>query len=49
MSSSRRGAFSSGNHAQAVALAGQVADTPRVIVMPRDAPAVKRTAAKRMA
>jgi len=44
----RRGvvAFSSGNHAQAVALAGQLLDTPRVIVMPRDAPAVKREAAK---
>jgi threonine dehydratase len=42
----RRGvvAFSSGNHAQAVALAGQLLDTPRVIVMPRDAPAVKRKA-----
>jgi threonine dehydratase len=44
----RRGvvAFSSGNHAQAVALAGQLLDTPRVIVMPRDAPAVKRAAAE---
>jgi len=39
-------AFSSGNHAQAVALAGQLLDTPRVIVMPRDAPAVKRAAAE---
>ena len=40
----RRGvvAFSSGNHAQAVALAGQILDIPRVIVMPADAPAVKR-------
>jgi threonine dehydratase len=39
----RRGvvAFSSGNHAQAVALAGQILDIPRVIVMPDDAPAVK--------
>jgi threonine dehydratase len=37
-------AFSSGNHAQAVALAGQLLDIPRVIVMPRDAPAVKRRA-----
>jgi threonine dehydratase len=36
--------FSSGNHAQAVALAGQVLDIPRVIVMPSDAPAVKRIA-----
>jgi threonine dehydratase len=42
----RRGvvSFSSGNHAQAVALAGQVLDIPRVIVMPSDAPAVKRIA-----
>jgi threonine dehydratase len=39
-------AFSSGNHAQAVALAGHLLDTPRVIVMPRDAPAVKRAATK---
>src|SRR6476620_11332100 len=39
----RRGvvAFSSGNHAQAVALAGRLLDIPRVIVMPSDAPAVK--------
>ena len=39
----RRGVvtFSSGNHAQAIALAGQVLDIPRVIVMPSDAPAVK--------
>jgi threo-3-hydroxy-L-aspartate ammonia-lyase len=36
--------FSSGNHAQAIALAGQLLDIPRVIVMPSDAPAVKRTA-----
>jgi threonine dehydratase len=42
----RRGVvtFSSGNHAQAIALAGQVLDIPRVIVMPSDAPAVKRAA-----
>ena len=42
----RRGvvAFSSGNHAQAVALAGQILGVPRVIVMPTDAPAVKRIA-----
>jgi threonine dehydratase len=42
----RRGvvAFSSGNHAQAIALAGQLLDIPRVIVMPNDAPAVKRRA-----
>jgi threo-3-hydroxy-L-aspartate ammonia-lyase len=36
--------FSSGNHAQAVALAGQVLGIPRVIVMPSDAPTVKRQA-----
>jgi threonine dehydratase len=36
--------FSSGNHAQAIALAGQLLDIPRVIVMPSDAPAVKRIA-----
>jgi threonine dehydratase len=37
-------AFSSGNHAQAVALAGRVLAIPCVIVMPSDAPAVKRAA-----
>src|SRR5215831_2512905 len=36
--------FSSGNHAQAIALAGQVLGIPRVIVMPSDAPTVKRIA-----
>ncbi len=36
--------FSSGNHAQAVALAGRILDIPRVIVMPLDAPDVKRAA-----
>ncbi len=42
----RRGvvAFSSGNHAQAVALAGRILDIPRVIVMPADSPEVKRRA-----
>jgi threo-3-hydroxy-L-aspartate ammonia-lyase len=42
----RRGVltFSSGNHAQAVALAGRLLGIPRVIVMPDDAPAVKRHA-----
>src|SRR5215468_7296985 len=42
----RRGVvtFSSGNHAQAIALAGQMLDVPRVIVMPSDAPEVKRIA-----
>jgi threonine dehydratase len=44
----RRGvvAFSSGNHAQAVALAGQLLDIPRVIVMPTDSPSVKRAATR---
>ncbi len=39
----RRGvvAFSSGNHAQAVALAGKLLGVPAVIVMPEDAPRVK--------
>jgi threonine dehydratase len=36
--------FSSGNHAQAIALAGRGLDIPRVIVMPSDAPDVKRVA-----
>jgi threonine dehydratase len=42
----RRGVvtFSSGNHAQAIALAGQILDIPRTIVMPDDAPEVKRAA-----
>ena len=42
----RRGvvAFSSGNHAQAVALAGKLLDISRVIVMPSDSPEVKRIA-----
>ena len=39
-------AFSSGNHAQAVALAGQLLGIPRVIVMPADAPAVKVAATR---
>lgn len=34
-------AFSSGNHAQAIALASALHDVPATIVMPRDAPAVK--------
>jgi threonine dehydratase len=34
-------AFSSGNHAQGVALAAQLTGTPAVIVMPTSAPAVK--------
>ncbi len=36
--------FSSGNHAQAVALAGRLLDTPTTIVMPADAPLIKRRA-----
>ncbi|MGI8707043.1 MAG: pyridoxal-phosphate dependent enzyme, partial [Actinomycetota bacterium] len=31
-------AFSSGNHAQAVALAAKILDVPAVLVMPEDAP-----------
>jgi len=44
----RRGvvAFSSGNHAQAVALAGHLLGIPAVIVMPADAPAVKVAATR---
>ena len=44
----RRGvlAFSSGNHAQAVALAGQILKIKTVIVMPEDAPAVKLAATR---
>lgn len=37
-------AYSSGNHAQAVALAGRVLGIPRTIIMPNNAPAVKREA-----
>jgi len=42
----RRGVltFSSGNHAQAVALAGRMLGIPTVIVMPSDAPPVKKAA-----
>ena len=44
----RRGviAFSSGNHAQAVALAGQLLGVPATIVMPADAPKVKLEATR---
>jgi threonine dehydratase len=44
----RRGvvAYSSGNHAQAVALAGRLLGVPAVIVMPDDAPAVKLAATR---
>src|SRR6202042_1106441 len=45
----RRGvvAYSSGNHAQAVAAAARLLDVPAVIVMPRDAPAVKLARTRR--
>jgi threonine dehydratase len=39
-------AFSSGNHAQAIALAAQLLDMKAVIVMPEDAPALKIAATK---
>ena len=44
----RRGvvAFSSGNHAQGVALAAQLLGVPAVIVMPSDAPAAKLAATR---
>ncbi len=44
----RRGvvAFSSGNHAQAVALAGKLLGVPATIVMPADAPRVKLEATR---
>jgi threonine dehydratase len=44
----RRGlvAFSSGNHAQAVALVAKLHGVPAVIVMPRDAPAAKLEATR---
>src|SRR5690606_12252788 len=44
----RRGvvAFSSGNHAQAVALSGRLLDTPITVVMPADAPQIKQNATR---
>src|SRR3954464_4933342 len=44
----RRGVltYSSGNHAQALALAGRLLDAPVTIVMPGDAPAVKVAATR---
>jgi threonine dehydratase len=44
----RRGvvAFSSGNHAQAIAYAGQLQNVPTVIIMPKDAPAMKVAATR---
>jgi len=38
--------FSSGNHAQAIALAAQIMEVSATLVMPHDAPAVKRAAAE---
>ncbi|MEQ8330353.1 MAG: threonine/serine dehydratase [Longimicrobiales bacterium] len=40
--------YSSGNHAQAVALAGRLRGLRAVVVMPTDAPAVKRKGAERL-
>ena len=39
-------AFSSGNHAQAIALAAQLQGVPATIVMPQDAPAMKMAATR---
>ncbi len=39
-------AFSSGNHAQALARSGKLLDIPVTIVMPNDAPAVKQAATR---
>lgn len=39
-------AFSSGNHAQAIALAARLLDIPATIVMPHDAPAAKVAATR---
>jgi threonine dehydratase len=39
-------AFSSGNHAQAIALSARLLGMPAAIVMPRDAPALKITATR---
>ncbi|MBD2102910.1 threo-3-hydroxy-L-aspartate ammonia-lyase [Leptolyngbya sp. FACHB-261] len=38
--------YSSGNHAQALALAGQLLAVPITVVMPQDAPAVKQAATR---
>lgn len=40
--------YSSGNHAQAVALAGKLRDIPVVVVMPTTAPKIKRDGAQRL-
>ncbi|AFQ50526.1 threo-3-hydroxy-L-aspartate ammonia-lyase [Burkholderia cepacia] len=39
-------AFSSGNHAQAIALSARILDIPATIVMPQDAPAAKMAATR---
>ncbi|MCH8276645.1 MAG: threo-3-hydroxy-L-aspartate ammonia-lyase [Bacteroidetes bacterium] len=39
--------FSSGNHAQAVALSGSLLGIPVTVIMPGDAPAIKRAATER--
>jgi len=39
-------AFSSGNHAQAVALVGRMLNIPATVVMPNDAPAIKLSATR---
>ncbi len=36
--------YSSGNHAQAIALAGRLLGVPTTIIMPEDAPVIKKTA-----
>jgi threo-3-hydroxy-L-aspartate ammonia-lyase len=38
--------YSSGNHAQAIALAGQLLSLPTTVVMPSDAPSVKQAATR---
>jgi threonine dehydratase len=38
--------YSSGNHGQAIALAGQLLNIPTIVVMPDDAPIVKQTATR---
>lgn len=38
--------FSSGNHAQAVALAARLLDVPATVIMPHDAPAAKKAATR---
>lgn len=39
-------AYSSGNHAQAIALAGKLLEIPTTIIMPTDAPTVKQAATR---